>query len=207
MVPTITSQNAAGPLRKVSPTLAQLIRDSQQSATATLELLKHSKRLLDAPSDGAADSTQEELAHQRESFEQAMQEIVQERKRITAQRQDTGKSQTNHSGATPDAEQLRTRAAGLFVTNPTASVVWHTLADQQALADILRLIYKAVPERCNSADAAYDNAVAFLRNLHASFADNPQALVLRDQLRTITNHDARERLRHVIDHYQPDSGK
>jgi hypothetical protein len=201
MVPTFIPQQATGPLPQASDARTRWERESRQSASATLELLEKTQRVLDTAADGATDSLREELARQRASFEQAMQEILQERDRITHERQ-VNKRHTHHSENAPDAwvEQLRVRAAGLFATNPTASAVWHTAADQQALGDILRLLDQA-PQR-NITDRTYDDALMFLRNLNASHANTPEALLLRDQLRTITNQEAHEQLQYTIDSHQ-----
>jgi hypothetical protein len=202
MTPTIIPQQATLPLPQASAARARWERESQESASATLELLEKTRLVLDTIADGVTDTLREELARQRASFEQAMQEILQERERIT--QRDVSKRRARRSDNAPEPwiEQLRTRAAGLFVTNPTASAVWHTAADQQALANILRLI-DAAPEPRNNADTAYDDAVTFLRNLNASYTNSPQALLLRDQLRTITNSEAHEQLHYIIQRHEP----
>lgn len=197
MVPTIISQQTARPLRTASATLARLERESQRSADATLALLEKSMRVLGTNAEGATDSLCEEWARQQASFEQTMTEILQERERITHERQ--GRPRHPDRSDHARVEQLRARAAALFAMNPTASVVWHTVADQQALGDILRLLDQ-LPERRN--DPAYDDAVTFLRNLNAAYANNSQALLLRDQLRTITNLEAHAQLYYVIDSHQ-----
>lgn len=211
MAPATVPYQATPPVHNVS-VIARFERERQASAAATLALLEQTERVLGTMPDDAMDTSRAEVARQRAEFGTTMQTILKERERIIQQRQANGGPDETHRPSRPVTtpnhwtEQLKARATGLFATNPNASVVWHTQADEQALADILRLFDQEAPER-NGTDPAYKDAVTFLRNLNTSYGTTPQALLLRDQLRTITNHEARAKLDYIIDGYQHHPGK